>query len=159
MLTAIREFFDRHIGGAEAAADPVHALQLATAALLIEVARTDGGVTPTERESVLRAVHRHFDISPDEAAQLVALAEAEVQQANDLFQFSSLVNRTFSAEQKERVIETMWIAAYADGELSAHEQHVMRKIAGLIYVGESAYIAAKMRAKAAQPARPSDPSA
>jgi len=47
------------------------------------------------------------------------------------------------------VIELMWAAAYADGELSAHEQHVMRKIAGLLYVPDSTYIAAKMRAKAA----------
>jgi uncharacterized tellurite resistance protein B-like protein len=159
MLTAIREFFEQHIGGAAAAADPVHALQLATAALLIEVARTDGGVTEAERTSVLRAVHRHFDITPDEAAQLVALAEAEVQQASDLFQFTSLVNRTFSPEQKERVIETMWTAAYADGELSAHEQHVMRKIAGLLYVGESAYIAAKLRARESHGARGPAPSA
>lgn len=147
MLTAIREFFERHIGEPGAAVDSGHALQLATAALLVEVARTDGGVTEDERASVLRAVHRHFDLAPGEADELVALAEQEVRQANDLFQFTSLVNRTFSAEQKARVIETMWAAAYADGELSAHENHIMRRIADLLYVPHADYIAAKMHAR------------
>jgi uncharacterized tellurite resistance protein B-like protein len=147
VLAALRDFFERHIGSAEAQRDPGHALQLATAALLIEVARTDGGVTPEERDAVLRAVRRHFDVSADEAAALVDLAEEEVRQASDYYQFTSLVNRTFSPEQKIRVVETMWAAAYADGELSAHENHVMRKVADLLYIAHAEYIAAKMRAK------------
>jgi uncharacterized tellurite resistance protein B-like protein len=147
MLAALRDFFERHVGSPDTQRDPGHALQIATAALLVEVARTDGGVTPDERASVLRAVHRHFNLTADEAAALVDLAEQEVQQAADLYQFTSLVNRTFSPEQKERVVETMWTAAYADGDLSAHEQHVMRKVADLLYVPQGSYIAAKMRAR------------
>jgi uncharacterized tellurite resistance protein B-like protein len=149
MLAALRDFFDRHIGSPEAQRDPAHAIQLATAALLMEVARTDGGVSPTERESVERAVRGKFGLDAGEAAALVSLAEQEVTQANDYYQFTSLINRAFSPEQKVRVVETMWAAAYADGELSAHENHVMRKVADLLYVPHAEYIAAKMRAKAA----------
>ena len=147
MLSALRDFFERNIGSPEAQRDPVHAIQLATAALLVEVARTDGGVTPAERESVERAVRGKFGLAPDEAATLVDLAEQEVRQANDYYQFTSLINRSFTPEQKMRVVETMWAAAYADGELSAHENHVMRKVADLLYIPHADYIAAKMRAR------------
>jgi len=41
----------------------------------------------------------------------------------------------------------MWQVAYADSELSAYEQHVIRKIADLLYVPHRAYIAAKLRAR------------
>jgi uncharacterized tellurite resistance protein B-like protein len=41
----------------------------------------------------------------------------------------------------------MWQVAYADADLSAHEQHVVRKIADLLYVPHAAYIAAKLRAR------------
>jgi uncharacterized tellurite resistance protein B-like protein len=41
----------------------------------------------------------------------------------------------------------MWQVAYADGHLSAHENHLMRKIADLLYVSHSDYIAAKVRAR------------
>ncbi len=54
----------------------------------------------------------------------------------------------------------MWRVAYADAELSAHELHLMRKVAGLLHVPDSAYIAAKMRAKAqAAPDVPNVPDA
>jgi uncharacterized tellurite resistance protein B-like protein len=148
MLDAIRDFFERHIGTPDER-DPDHAIRVATAALLVEVARIDGEVSETERAAVLRAVRGKFGVSEDEARTLLDLAEAEVKQANDYYQFTSLINRTFTPEQKARVIEQMWAAAYADGELSAHENHVMRKLGDLLYVPHAVYIDAKMRAKAA----------
>jgi uncharacterized tellurite resistance protein B-like protein len=149
VLAAIQSFFDRHLAPGGNPADDRHTIELATAALLVEVARAGDAITPAERAAVERAVREKFGLTSEEAAELFELAEAESRQANDYFQFTSLVNKAFTPEQKERVIELMWAAAYADGELSAHENHVMRKVAGLLYVGDSAYIAAKMRAKAA----------
>jgi uncharacterized tellurite resistance protein B-like protein len=149
VLAAIQSFFDRNLAPGGNPADERHSIELATAALLVEVARAGDAITPAERAAVERAVRQKFGLTSQEATELFELAEAESRQANDYFQFTSLINKQFTAEQKERVIELMWGAAYADGELSAHEQHIMRKIAGLLYVGDSAYIAAKMRAKAA----------
>lgn len=150
MLASIVDFFERKIGASEtAAADDKHSIDLATAALMVEVVRSGDGISPAEKAAVERAVRNKFSLSPEEAEQLFALAEAASQEATDYFQFTSLINKAFTPEQKERVVELMWTAAYADGELSAQEQHVMRKVAGLLYVPDSAYIAAKMRAKEA----------
>jgi uncharacterized tellurite resistance protein B-like protein len=149
MLAAIQQFFDRNLAPGARPGDERHTIELATAALLVEVARAGDEITPDERNAVERAVRGKFGLNSEEAAELFELADAESRQANDYFQFTSLINKQFTPEQKERVIELMWAAAYADGELSAHEQHVMRKIAGLLYVPDSTYIAAKMRAKAA----------
>jgi uncharacterized tellurite resistance protein B-like protein len=147
MLNSIRDFFDRHIGASTAPSDERHSIQLATAALLVEVARIDRESTPDERAIVQRAVREKFDLAPDEADRLIDLAEAEVQQATDYFQFTSLVNRHFTQEQKQRVIELMWRVAFADAALSAHENHLMRKIADLLHITHGDYIAAKMRAQ------------
>jgi uncharacterized tellurite resistance protein B-like protein len=70
-----------------------------------------------------------------------------MKQANDYFQFTSLVNRHFTQEQKLRIVELMWRVAYADAELSAHENHLMRKIGDLLHIAHGDYIAAKMKAK------------
>lgn len=147
MLKSIRDFFDRHIAATPEVSDPRHSIQLATAALLVEVARIDSESTPAERAAVLRAVHEKFEIPADEAAALIDLAEAEMKQASDYFQFTSLVNRHFTQQQKLRVIELMWRVAYADAELSAHENHLMRKIGELLHIPHGDYIAAKMRAQ------------
>jgi uncharacterized tellurite resistance protein B-like protein len=159
MLQALRQFFDQHIAAA-APADPEHGLRLATAALLVEVVRIDRDPQEAERAAVRRAVHEKFGLAAGEAGALMVLAEAEIAQTGDYYQFTSLINQRFSQPQKERMIELMWQVAYADAELSAHELHLMRKVAGLLHVPDSAYIAAKMRAKAqAAPDAPNAPDA
>jgi uncharacterized tellurite resistance protein B-like protein len=147
MLKAIRDFFEQHIGQAPAPAQEAHRLQLATAALLVEVVRSDGTIAPAEREALLAAIGAKFALAPREAATLVDLAEQQTRLANDTYQFTSLINRSFSPPQKLRVIELMWQVAYADAALGAHEQHVLRKVAELLHVPHGDYIAAKMRAR------------
>jgi uncharacterized tellurite resistance protein B-like protein len=148
MLKAIRDFFDQHIGLATTPEDDTRRLQLATAALLVEVVRGDGDIAPAEREALLAAVSDRFGVPATEAAELVELAEQQARLANDYYQFTSLINRQFTQPQKVRVIELMWQVAYADATLSAHERHVLRKVADLLHVPHGDYIAAKMRAKA-----------
>lgn len=145
MLSSIRDFFDRHMSPGPSAGG--HSIELATAALLVEVARIDRESTPAERAAVEEAIQTKFGLRSDEAAALIDLAEQEVRQANDYFQFTSLINRYFSQEQKVAVIEQMWRVAYSDSQLSAHENHLLRKVADLLHVPHGDYIAAKMRAQ------------
>jgi uncharacterized tellurite resistance protein B-like protein len=144
MLKSIFEFFAPAPGDA---APQAHRLRQATAALLFEVLRSDHEIGAAERDAALAALREHFGLDAQAAEELIALAAHEVPRANDHFQFTSLLNRHFTQPEKERVIEWMWRVAYADGRLSAHELHPMRKIAGLLHIAEPAYIAAKLRAK------------
>ena len=146
MLNAIREFFEAHVD-ATPGGDERHAIEVATAALLVETVRLDGEIDAAERAAAQRAVRSKFGLSEADAAALLRLAEEEARNATDYYQFTSLINKRFSAAQKERVIELMWRVAYADADLSAHEQHVVRKIAVLLHVPHRAYIAAKLRAR------------
>jgi uncharacterized tellurite resistance protein B-like protein len=111
------------------------------------VVRGDGDIAPAERAALLAAIDAKFGLAPAEAAALVDLAEQESRLANDYYQFTSLINRSFSQAQKLRLIEMMWQVAYADSTLSANEQHVLRKVAELLHVPHGDYIAAKMRAR------------
>ena len=57
------------------------------------------------------------------------------------------INEAFGMEQKLRMVEHMWRVAYADGTLSAHENHVMWRVSDLLYIPHGAYVSAKMRAR------------
>jgi uncharacterized tellurite resistance protein B-like protein len=149
MLKAILDFFDQKLSAGTAASDEDHAIRLATAALLVELVKMDGGMDQPERDAILRAVRDKFALAPGEADELLRLAEEEVRQASDYYQFTSLLNRHFSAGQKVRVIEAMWAVAYADATLSAWEQHLVRKVADLLYVPHADYIHAKLKAREA----------
>jgi uncharacterized tellurite resistance protein B-like protein len=148
MLRILRDLFDT--ASSAPAAPGSHdrnSLEFAAAALLVEVARIDGAMSPAERTAVLHAIHEKFGLSVEAAHALLQAAEEEMQHAGGYYPFTSLINRQFTQPQKERLIELMWRAAYADDDLSAHELHLMRKLAGLLHIADDAYIAAKLRAK------------
>ncbi|SRR5690606_6078327 len=143
MLDAIRRFFESRLTAA--APDPEHRLQLATAALLLEVARADFDTHHVELAAVERAIGRTFRLSEAEVQELLRLAEDEVREATSDYAFTSLVNSGFDAADKIRLVELLWEVAYADGELDKHEEHLIRRIADLIYVPHREFIAAKLR--------------
>ena len=147
MINAIRQFFDSRLNADDAAKTDEQRLRLATAALLVEMMRMDDAIEPEERDAVMDALRTKFGLTGADAAELVRLAEDEAQAATDYFQFTSLINRHYSPEDKAQVIEHLWEVAYADGTLDRHEEHFMRKIADLLYVPYKSYIGAKLRAR------------
>jgi uncharacterized tellurite resistance protein B-like protein len=157
MLADIRRFLDKHLGAADPAASDRHSIEIATAALLVEIVRMDGEVQPTERETALRAVRGKFHLTSEEAQTLIDLAEQEAREASDYYQFTSIINKRFSQPQKIRVIELLWEVAYADQVASTYEEHLIRKLADLLYVDHRDYITAKLKARDAGPPGQQDP--
>ncbi|MFO1321822.1 MAG: TerB family tellurite resistance protein [Burkholderiales bacterium] len=150
MLAAIRRFVECHLtpaGTVARSGDAFHPVQIAAAALLVEVIGIDRDINEAERASILASVGDKFGLTPDEARELTSLAAEEARDATDYFQFTSEINRLFTPEQKVALIEHMWRAALADGVLHDHEQHLVRKIADLIHVAHGDFIAAKRRAR------------
>jgi uncharacterized tellurite resistance protein B-like protein len=154
MLKTLKDLFDafKSAGAAPPAPQREHALQLATAVLLVEVMRSESGIGAEERRVATAALKDRFSLEDDELARLLELAEQTAQEAYDYHRFTSRINEAFDAEDKVRIVEEMWRVAYADGHLGAHEQHVISRIADLLHVPHQSYIAAKIRAKAASEA-------
>jgi len=151
MLQILKDLFDKLLPMASAA-DPQteeHALQLATAVMLVEVMRSDAGFHAREREAVLAGLQDKFMLTEDEAGQLAELAETTAKEASDLFSFTSRINAHFDMPQKLRMIDHMWRVAYADGCLSNHERHVMWRVADLLHIPQGAYVHSRMRAQQA----------
>ena len=149
MLNSLRNLFDR-LSPLTADADQRtkdHALQLATAVMLVEVMRSDATFHDDERAAVLAALQEKFDLNADEAHDLTERAHETARQAGDLFTFTSRINEHFDMPKKLRMIELMWAVAYADGHLAAHERHVMWRVADLLHIPQGAYALARIRAR------------
>jgi len=149
MFASIKRFFDANVTAATQAGSPAEqerAYQLAAAALLIEMTRADHDVKGVERDAVTHAVQRAFELDSEQTDELVTLAEQEANEATSLYEFTRLINRHFDAKQKEHIVELLWHVALADGELDKYEEHLVRKIADLIYVPHLSYIRAKHHA-------------
>ena len=114
--------------------------RLAACALLLELANADDDFTKAERRHLSSAVRRQFGLGADEAEELIRLAEEERAQANDLWQFTSLIKEHYSRGQKMVLLEIMWGLVYSDGELASKEESLMRKICNLLDL-EPGYLA------------------
>jgi uncharacterized tellurite resistance protein B-like protein len=142
VIRRIQQFFAERIQSQVNAGQQVgeQAVRLATAALLIEVTRADFHVEQSERRAVMSAVKQLFGLSREETDELVALAEQEVDSSVSLFQFTQLVDREFSQEQKAKIIEMMWRVAFADNNKDHHEEYLVRKVADLLHVPHATFV-------------------
>ena len=122
---------------------------LAVAALLVEVLRADYDVAPAERRQVMTSVAALLGLGPEETQALVEEAERHIDQSHDLYQFTSQINRAFSEAEKVRLLEALWRVADADLTVHKYEEHLIRRVADLLHVPHSGFIAAKLRATGA----------
>lgn len=151
MIASIKEFFSQFIepGIASSGKDVTDAssLQVATAALLLEMMRMDRELRDEERQAIVGTLQAQFKLDARQIEILITLAEQEAREANDYYQFTSLINQHCDHGQKVQIIENLWHVAMIDGHLDAHELHLMRKLADLLYIGHGDYVAAKQRAR------------
>ena len=141
MLTSIKSFF--HSAMFPDSPSPQlrsRDTRMAACALLLELAHADDDFTHAERVHLTAAVRRQFGLDAAQADELVALAEKERQDAVDLWQFTSLIKEHYSRGQKMVLVEVMWGLVYADGEMAAKEDLLMRKICNLLDI-EPGYLA------------------
>src|SRR5687767_3467850 len=105
MLAAIKQFFSQNLApqNMDAKGSAEHRVRLAAAALLVEVVRSDEKFSEAERTELLQALDRKFGLEAQEANALIELAEAEVREATDLYQFTSQINRVFTPQQKVKL--------------------------------------------------------
>ncbi len=110
--------------------------QIAAAALLIEAALLDDEYGERERETIRRVLMDHFNLEDVEAREVLAEAQAAQQDAVQLYGFTKEIKDGLAPEERVRVIEMLWEVAYADGSLHDYEAHLVRRVAGLIYVSD-----------------------
>ena len=142
MLETIKKIFETNISSAKPD-DIDHQLKLATAVLLVEMMQQDHRVQREEREAVRKILQEKFKLGNDETRELLGLAQQEAEEAVDYHQFTSLIAREYPQEQKIKMIEYLWTIAYADKSLDPLEEHMIRRIADLIYVSHKDFIRTK----------------
>lgn len=149
MIDAINNFFRKQMSPDDTGKiDAEHRLRIATCALLLEVAHADEDFSSNELTTVRDLVRREFQLSGAEVDELIALADSERQLSTDLYQFTRLIAANYSRPQKLTVLESLWRVVYSDGQLEAHEDALMHKLAKLLGLKHNEMIALKLRVKA-----------
>ena len=133
MIKKIQELLGLSSDVAEKA-DDVDDVQLAAAALLVEVATVDKNFDAAERARILAFVQERFALEEGIAGQLLAKAEAEVEGSIQLYAITAAIRQGLSYEDRVELMGCLWHVAYADGDADPFEDQLMRRIGELIYV-------------------------
>jgi uncharacterized tellurite resistance protein B-like protein len=146
MMNKLSNWFNQSIE-APAVDDAPHELELATAALMMEVARADFEQSEEERSLMLQTLGARLKLTDDAVAGLLLLAQDASEEAHDLYSFTSIINERFSYPEKKQLVVNLWEIALADAHIDPQEDHIIRRIAGLLSVDHSDVIHARAKAR------------
>ncbi len=125
--------------------EKIRAVNIAAAALLIEAAQADQKFTNEEWKEVERSLTSHMNIPRADFQETIDLAKNRLSQSTCLHEITEVVNENWHLGEKIRLIESLWRVVLSDKRIDAHEQHLMRKLQGLLHIPHKEYIAAKVR--------------
>ncbi len=125
-------------------------LRTAVAALLIDAASRDDSFDDDERGAIENLVSDKYELSKEETNQLIEDAHEAQKNSNQLFGFTRGMVQKMEYDERVHLIEMLWEVAYADGVLDPHEDTLIRRVAGLIYVTDKDRGIARKRALARQ---------
>ena len=120
-------------------------VQVATCALLMEVAHSDGHYQSVEAKIVHDLLAEKFNLAPAAVAELIDYSHQHREESLDLFQFAREINAHFNREEKLDVMEGVWRVIYADGTLDKYEDALARQLASLLRLGHKDVIARKLK--------------
>jgi uncharacterized tellurite resistance protein B-like protein len=115
-------------------ADREDALRLATAVLMVDVARADYVFEESEFLRVLELIESHFKLTPEQSAELVNAAGSKADDMVSLYEFTQVLHKHLNEAEKARIVSLLWQVAYADGRLDKYEDSLVLKISDLLYV-------------------------
>ena len=129
------------------AAEIISALDIerVSAILLVEIARADHVVEPSERDAIEAALGQAGNLSPDELKNVVDDALNDADSAISLFEHVRLINEQFDRPSKLALVEQMWRVALADGNIDGYEEYTIRKLCDLLFIKHRDFMQTKLK--------------
>ncbi|MEM8940662.1 MAG: TerB family tellurite resistance protein [Pseudomonadota bacterium] len=147
MIGALKRIFSEQCNAEDRSSDDSR--RLAAAALLVEVARADFEQGAEEDASMATLLRDNLDLSEEQVNELLEQAGSAVDQATSLYEFTRAINDYYEPGDKVKLISDLWRVAYADSSLDKYEEHIIRRVADLIYVPHEDFIRTKLEVRQA----------
>ena len=106
--------------------------QLALAALLVRIARTDGLYAAEEVERIDRVLALRHGLDPFAAAKLRTQAEDVEAEAPDTVRFTRALKEAVPVDERSDLMTALWSVALADGLREVHEDQLLRLVSNLL---------------------------
>jgi uncharacterized tellurite resistance protein B-like protein len=137
MFDSVRSFIAELLGSEGERPFDENDYRMAAAAVLVHVADADGAIDARERARLQTILSDKFDLSPGDAARLIAQAELSEAEAVDLHRFVAVLRRALDESGRLKLVEMAWDLVYADGASLEVEDSVVARIAQMLDVSDA----------------------
>ncbi len=145
MLNALKTFFSSI--DIDADLEQTDPLKLSAAVLMVEVLAADDVVDQREVDHVTQLLQSQFAIDANDVDRLFERARKESDEAVSLQGFTRQICEHYDNEQRVELWTMLWEVAMVDEHVDGNERHLIRKIAGLLYLIDRQIIQAREAAK------------
>ena len=114
--------------------------------LMIEAANTDGEISQEELNKISHSLINVFKEDPKVVEVSLTKAFENKDNATSLYYYTSKLNKSYTDEEKIKLIEVLWEIILSDNELHDFETNLIRRLAGLLYISDVECGNAKIRA-------------
>ena len=119
--------------------------ELATAALLVELARADFSESEKEVQAIRQLLQKRFELTEEALDTLMVNAKRRADQAVSLHEFTHRLNRELPEVVKLAIVEMLWRVSHADGRIDKHEEQLVQRIAGLLHISDRDRVRLKLK--------------
>ena len=115
--------------------------------LMLEAAQVDGKIDQIEIDKISKTLSENFQEDQLEVESELQNSLKEIDDQKSLHSFTSKLNKEFSNEKKDLLIETLWEIILSDGKVHEFESNLIRRLAGLLYISDVSCGNARKRAQ------------
>lgn len=118
-------------------------IQFSVALLLTEIMHADHVLHEHEKQMVINLLRQQFSLEETAATELYLRANKKMNEVVSLHHHTSRINSDFSYLKKFELMINLWKVVFADGQVDRYEEHLVRRVADLIYISHKDFIKAK----------------
>ena len=110
--------------------------QIAMAALLVRVAKSDGDYDSQEQAQIDQILAQRYSLDPTATAALRQDGETLEQEAPDTVRFTRALKKAVAYDDRQAIVQSMWSVALADDQRDATEDALIRMVSSLLGVSD-----------------------
>jgi len=147
MLDFLKDLFSKSESANEETINRQNLIQIASCALLIEVANSDDDFSSEEKNRIIELMKEQFNISTHDVKNLIKQSEEKINESVSIYEFTEIVNGQLNNEEKYEIVKNLWRLAFVDGKLDKYEDYYIRKITNNLNLSNQDRISAKLEVK------------
>ena len=127
--------------------EKIFKLQVSVCIILVDIAKIDGDFTGEEKKIITSILKNDFNVEETNINEMILKAEDFLKKEDSIYDFTQVINQNLDNDDKYELLKSLWRLVYVDHNKDIYEEHLVKKIAGLLDLDNRDVIAARLTIK------------